>query len=94
MENMIDQYLTKYYEEYDEYDKYFDFIYSIYEQINKEINERYYSILDNMSFQDFFDFYIEHMNIPIVDNLIISNHIQEYKQIKRSKSSSYDIDDD
>lgn len=68
-----------YYTEYDDTDRYFDFIYDVYMGINKFITVNFYTVLDNNNFIDFFEFMLHHINHQLVDDLIISCHLEKLK---------------
>jgi len=65
------QYIERYYHEYDDSDKYFDFIYDLYENVH----ESSVFLLNNDSFQAFFDFCMENIDRTILDDYIITSHI-------------------
>jgi hypothetical protein len=65
------QYIEMYYNEYDDSDRYFDIIYDLYEKVHDSC----VPLLNNDSFQAFFDFCMENIDRTILDDYIIKTHI-------------------
>lgn len=66
-----------YYDSYDETARYFDLIHSTYQSMMEYVDEHLLLILNRNKFDDFFSFYMDHMNKDLVDNIQLSKQVKK-----------------
>ena len=85
---------------YDDYDRYFDYLHDFSNDIHDYIKDNGLPILDCDKFTDFFEFCLDHLNYPVVDNEICDERLQQMRDNGECFSDNdtndydYDFDDD
>jgi len=84
---IIEHHMQIYDELYDDHDKYFDYLYDFHKDIHNFINESSLLILNRDKFTDFFNFCVERINRPLVDQQIKREHATELMKELGMKSN-------
>jgi len=87
MDDLKSRYLEQY---FSDPDRYFDFIYDIYEEYNELLEEKCLYFSNEISFVDFYDYYLSHMDKSVVDNWIISKHLRDLNREIGNISHQFD----